>query len=235
MPLHDLPGRSRLGWILGVPVAVALGHALLAPGREIAGFLLSHGGAALAASVAGGQAGLPNGFRFAYLSTVAAVAAADGILALLRAVPSGRRRAAALCGLGLVAASGAAGARDALMVWGQSRDTFDYFHGPDTLLARAAIRWGRFGPVEADLSRVHSPITFDAVRSHRLDPEARRWEAPRAAGPPSRAFRIAAPGSAPAHGERLLERLTDGWGREWGVVLGRKTRNVRHSEELPGP
>jgi hypothetical protein len=222
IPLNDLPGRTRLGWILGVPVAVALARALYRPGRESSSFLLAHGVAAFAASVSGGQALLPNGFRFAYLTTVCAVAAADGLLGLAGLWPAAGRRTVALGLVGLVAIQGALAARDALVVWGESRDTFDYFHGPDTLLARAAIRWSRYGPVEADLSLVHSAITYRAVREHRLDPEAKRWEPPGEETSSGRLFRIVPPGSEPRLGERRVERLGDAWAREWGAVLGRR-------------
>jgi len=221
MPLHDLSGRSRLGWILGIPLAISLARSLLFPREELSGYLLSQAGAAIAASVAGGQAGLPNGFRFAYLTTAAAVAGAGGILWLLGLILPGRRALAACAALGLVAFSGVLGARDALVIWGESRTTFDYFHGPDTLLARAALRWERYGRVKADLSLAHSPITFDAVRGFRLDPDERLSPRRRPAGSGRvREFRIVAPDSAPRARERVVERVRDAWGRDWGIVFG---------------
>src|SRR2546429_652474 len=53
----DLPGRSRLGWVIGVPVALALARALAFPREELSLLLLLQAGAALAAAVLGGQAG----------------------------------------------------------------------------------------------------------------------------------------------------------------------------------
>ena len=124
---------------------MALARSLFAPRAELSALLLCHAGAAFAATVAGGQAGTPNGSRFGYLTTVTAVAAAAGALALLNAPPPGRRRAAALAALGAFAISGALGARDALAVWPERAETFDGFHGQDTLLARAALRWEASG------------------------------------------------------------------------------------------
>ena len=218
VPINDLPGKSRLGWILGVPVALALGRALLRPTEEISAYLLAHAGCALAASVASGQAHAPNGFRFGYLTTVTAVAAAAGALGIVAAVSAARRREAALAVVGLLSVNGAIGARDALVRWGESRVTFDFFHGPDTLVARAAARWERYGPVRTDLALVHSPLTFEAVRRLRLDP----WRTPRmepARAPGDAAFRIVRPGAPRREGERVVERIADAWGREWGIVV----------------
>ena len=105
-PRHDLPGRTRLGWILGIPVAIALGRALLRPRDAISGLLLAHAAAFLAAVAAGGQADNPNGSRFAYLSTLTAVAAAAGVLWILGRVPPRSRRAAALAAVGAIAVDG---------------------------------------------------------------------------------------------------------------------------------
>jgi hypothetical protein len=222
MPLNDIPGRSRLGWLLGIPVAIALARGLLQPRSELSAFLFSHGGAALAASVAGGQAMTPNGYRFAYLTTVTAFAAAAGVLALLALVPEGYRRAAALAAIGVLAISGALGARDALQTWGESRDTFTYFRGQDTMLGRAAARWERYGRVSVDRGLAHHPIALDAVWKYALDPDGSRGGA--SEGDPSpRSFRIVAATTAPASGERAVERIRDGWGKEWGVVLGRRS------------
>jgi hypothetical protein len=220
IPLNDLPGRSRLGWILGIPVAAALARAMLSPREDLSAFLLSHGGAAFAASVAGGQATLPNGFRYAYLTTVAAVAAAGGTLWLVGLVPVAARRQAALAAVGLIGISSAAGARDALFRWGESRSTFDYFHGPDTLIARAALRWERYGKTEADPALLHSTITYGAVRRHALDPDApSRYGLGEAARRTEREFRIVSPGAGLPAASRIVERVRDAWGREWAVVV----------------
>ncbi|MFN2386583.1 MAG: hypothetical protein ABR576_09920 [Thermoanaerobaculia bacterium] len=222
IPLNDLPGRSRLGWILGIPVAAAMARALLAPREDLSAFLLAHGGAAFAASVAGGQATLPNGFRYAYLTTVAAVAAAAGILWLVGLVRGVSRRQAALAAVGLLAISFAAGARDALFRWGESRTTFDYFHGPDTLIARAALRWERYGRTEADPRLLHSTITYGAVRRHALDPDGpTRYGLGRAAPRSGRVFSIVSPAAQVGAPSRVVERVRDAWGREWAVVVAK--------------
>ena len=220
IPLNDLPGRSRLGWILGIPVAAAMARALLTPREDLSAFLLAHGAAAFVASVAGGQATLPNGFRYAYLTTVTAVAAAAGTLWLVGLVRGPARRAAALAAVGLLAISGAIGARDALFRWGESRETFDYFHGPDTLIGRAALRWERYGRTEADPTLMHSTITYGAVRRHGLDPDGpSRYGLGEGTRRTDRAFRIVSPEAARAAPTRVVERVRDAWGREWAVVL----------------
>lgn len=216
---HDLPGRTRLGWILGLPVAVAFARSLLYPAEDFSAYLLSQAGAAFAASVAGGHAGVPDGYRFGYLSDAAAVAAAGGVLCLLALVPESRRRSAALAGVGLLAISGALGARDALLVWPQRRETFDGFHGQDTLLARAALRWERYGPVAISPALGHSAITIGAIRRYRLDPA--RSEKSDALG--RRCFRIVSFGTPLNPGERSVELARDAWGRDWARVLA--TRN----------
>jgi hypothetical protein len=220
---HDLPGRTRLGWILGLPVAVAFARSLVRPSEEFSGYLLSQAGAAFAASVAGGHAGVPDGYRFGYLSDAAAVAAAGGVLCLLALVPESRRRAAALTGVGLFAIAGALGARDALLVWPQRRETFDGFHGQDTLLARTALRWGRYGSVAISPELGHSEITIGAVRRYRLDP----IRPEKSAVAERRCFRIGPAGSPLKPDERSVEQVRDAWGRDWASVLA--TRNC------PGP
>ncbi len=216
---HDLPGRTRLGWILGIPVAVAFARSLLRSSEEFSAYLLSQAGAAFAASVAGGHAGVPDGYRFGYLSDAAAVAAAGGVLLLLALIPESRRRGAALAGVGLLAISGALGARDALLVWPQRVETFDGFHGQDTLLARTALRWERYGSVDVSPALGHSAITIGAIRRYRLAP--RLGESIRA-DPLRRCFRIEKPETPPGPGERVTENVRDAWGRPWGVVLGRR-------------
>ena len=227
---NDLPGRMRLGWILGVPVAVALARSLLKTREEISAYLLSHAGAALAGSVAGGQAGVPNGYRFGYLCDTAAVAAAAGFLCLLALFPRSRRRAAAVAVLGLVAVSGVLGARDALGVWPQRRESFDGFHGQDTMLARAALRWEPYGSVTVSRGLAHSAITIEGIRRYRLEP---RPPSSSPAGPPARSFRIVPPDTPATSSERAVERLRDAWGRDWGVVLGRKVGGTSRSGILP--
>jgi hypothetical protein len=218
-PHHDLPGSTRLGWILGLPVALALARCLVKPREELSGYLLTQGGAALAASIAGGHAGVPNGYRFGYLSGVAAVAAAAGVLCLLAFVRSARRRGAAIAALGLVAVSGFLGARNALAVWPQRRETFDGFHGQDTLIARTALRWEQYGPVGVSPTLGHSSLTIEGIRRYRLGREPR--ENPRPSGR-RRCFFISPPETLPGAGERLVEHVSDAWGRPWAVVLASK-------------
>jgi hypothetical protein len=215
-PRHDLPGRSRLGWLLGIPVAIALGRALLRPRDALSGVLLAHAAAFLAAVAAGGQADNPNGSRFAYLSTVAAVAAAAGILWILGRVPLPARRAAALAAVGAVAVHGALSAREALALWPSHPETFRGFHGQDTLIGRAAARWSSYGEVEIVRGLGHSPLAIEAVRRYELDPDRRVAGAPALRG---RKFRIAPPDASPGEEERVVERLFDPRGRPWAVVL----------------
>ncbi|MEP6770058.1 MAG: hypothetical protein ABJC61_15395 [Acidobacteriota bacterium] len=211
--------RALLGWLLVVPVGVAAARGIARPGDEPSAFFLSHGAAALAASVVGGQAGIPNGYRFGYLADVAAVAAACGILLIVSRVSAPSRRAAAIAAVGVVAVSGALGARDALAVWPVQRETFDAFHGQDTLLGRAAARWETLGVVSVESGTEHSPITVGAVRKYRLDPDGAAPVGPALPPVSARAFRVSAPRSAPRGGERVVERVRDAWGRDWGVVL----------------
>jgi hypothetical protein len=215
---HDLPGKTRLGWILGLPVAAALARSLLRPREEFSAYLLSQAGAALAGSVAGGHAGVPNGYRFGYLSNVTAVAAAGGVLCLLALLPVSRRHAGALAAVGLLAVSGALGAREALLVWPERLETFDGFHGQDTLVARAALRWERYGTVEVAPDIGHSAITIGGIRRYRLDPDLAKGASPDRR---VRLFRIAGPEATAGAGERLVERVRDAWGRDWAIVLGR--------------
>jgi hypothetical protein len=222
-PRQDIPGRSRLGWILGIPVLVALTKTLLSPRRELSGLLLLHSGTALAATVVGGQAGTPNGARFGYLTTVAALAAAMGILLLLSFVPGRQRRQAALAALGVLAISGALGARDALQRWPERAETFGGlgFHGQDTLIGRAALRWGYYGSVELSPDLVHSPVAYETIRRFGLDPDVPAGQA-RHVGKTERIFRVAAPEAPAKPGERVVERISDPWGKNWAVVLGEK-------------
>ena len=217
---HDLPGRTRLGWLLGIPVALALARALARPEAELSAYLLANAAAALAASVVGGHAGVPNGYRFGYLADAAAIAATSGLILLAGLFPIRLRRAAALAALGLVLVNGALAVRDALLDWPARRETFDGFHGQDTLIARAALRWEAYGPVELEHGREHSPITVGAIRRYRLDPDPGPRPSP-SPPPRARSFRLAPPGDAPSEGERAVEIVRDGFGRDWGVVLGR--------------
>lgn len=235
---HDIPGRSRLGWIFGLPVAAVAIRSLVFPRDRLSAFLLAHAAAALAGAVLGGEAQNPNSYRFAYLTTVTAVGAAGGVLWLLRWVPTARRRLAAIGALGLISMGGVLGARDTLLRWGESRETFDAFFGQHTLIPRAALRWERFGEVGIDASVGFEPgtqsrLTMEPIRRYRLDPEEpRRKEILGRARPDDnrrRAFRIAPLGTGPGLAERLVERIRDPWGRDWAVVLGRRISSAAGS------
>src|SRR5262249_4172400 len=124
-PRNDLAGRRRLDLLIGAAVAIAFGHALLRPRDRFSGLLLAHAAAVLAAVVGGGQADHPNGSRFAYLSSIAAVSAAAGVLWVVGLVRPELRRAAAIAAVGAVAIGGALGAKDALVLWPDAPETFD--------------------------------------------------------------------------------------------------------------
>ncbi len=223
--LNDLPHRSRLGWIVGLPFAVALARSLLFPRQELSALLLAHGLAAFAAAVVSGEARNPHGTRYAYLTTLTAVAAAAGILQLLTAVRSSRRRASAAVAVGLLSISGTLAARDALGVWPCHRATFEGYAGQNTLRGLAAARWEQYGRVSEEERLGYDETTVETVRRYRLDPFG---SLPRSAprprrGTSGRRFRIVPPGTAPGAGERVVERVRDAWGREWGLVLGRRS------------
>ncbi len=217
-PRHDLPGRRRLPWVLGIPVAIALGRALLRPAEPVSGLLLSHAAAFLASNVAGGQADLPNGSRFAYLASVAAVATAAGLMWLIGVTSTRRRRAGALAAVGVVAVSGVVGARDALTVWSERPETFRGFHGQDTLIGRAAARWDAYGSVSIAAGLGHSPVAVDEIRRYRLDPDL---PAP-AISPLRFRLRIVAPNDRRGASERIVERIADPRGRTWALVFARR-------------
>jgi len=219
---HDLEGAPKLGWIVGVPVAIAFAGALLDPRAELSALLLTQGAAAFCAAVASGQAGHPNGFRFGYLTTWTAIAAAAGAMGICGLVPRRHRRAASLCAVGLLAIAGVRGTRQALVLWPARRATFDSFHGEDTLIGRAAARWERYGSVRVEPGLGRSDLTIDTVRRYRLDP-APEDAKEGAAGPAAKSFRVGRPGGPTEPGERAVERVQDAWGRQWAVVLGRRT------------
>ncbi|HEX9687713.1 MAG TPA: glycosyltransferase family 39 protein [Thermoanaerobaculia bacterium] len=223
----DLPGRSRLGLVLGIPVAIAFGRALAAPREELSALLLLQAAAGCAAAVAAGQAGHPHGFRYGYLTSLTAVAAAAGILQLVRLPPSSLRRAGEISAIGLLAVSGAAGARDALLRWPDHRATFDGFSGQDTLIGRTAARWETYGLVRVAPHLGRSDTTIDTVRRYRLALELPRSavrSGPGAEGRAQRLFRIVPADVVAEADERLVEHVRDGWGREWAIVLARAIR-----------
>lgn len=222
---QDLP-RSRLGWILGIPVAIAFLRAFRSPRDELSALFLAHAFAATAASMRWGFPGHPNGFRFLYLTTVTAIAVASGTLWLVGLFPR-RRRLAALAALGLLGCASLWGARDALFRWGESRETFDSYWGASTLVGRAETRWRRYGQVRLDRNLKYEDLVVDAIRRHGLDPEEQRARAlflgsASLAGRGDRCFRIAAPGTAAGKSERRVQVLRDAWGRDHGVVFGNR-------------
>jgi hypothetical protein len=218
-PWQDVP-RPRLGWLLGIPVAVALARALLSPARELSGFLLAHCAAAFAASVASGTVMQPNGFRFAYLTTVTGVAAAAGLMALVSAFPRSARRAASLAACGALLVSGALAARSVFSEWAPRLEVLDGFSGRDNLLARTALLWEPVGTVRVDPRLALSPVTVGLVRG------VRRADLPPSRGSARdrrvRVFRIVPAGEGLRSGERVVERISDPWGKNWAVVLGEK-------------
>jgi hypothetical protein len=225
-PRNDLPGRTRLGVVLGAAVAIAMARALLLWREDLSAMLLTQAGAGFAAAVAGGQYGLPNGSRFGYLADISAVAAAAGVLWAVGRFPARARRAASLAAAGLLGALSLLGARDAGS-WARAKPTFTSFGGQDTLIGRAASRWSRLGAVRVSKGLGHPPEevsegTIRAIQRFRLDPDEPLAAAAFSATlPRARSFRVVSPGAAPAVGERPVERVMDDWGRCWAVVLGR--------------
>jgi hypothetical protein len=223
---QDLP-QSRLGWILGVPVAAAFLRAFRSPKGELSALVLAHAGAAAAASFRWGFPGHPNGFRFLYLTTVTAVVAASGTLWLVGLVARPRRRAAAIAALGLLGVSSLLGARDALFRWGESRETFDAYSSHSTVVGRAALRWSRYATVQLDADLPGNDTVLSAVRDNALDPDDERARAvffrlTEPEGTLRRCVRVAAPAATPRPEERPVEMLRDSWGRDHGVVLARR-------------
>ncbi len=217
-PRQDIPGRRRLPVIVGIALAAALARALVRPRGDLSAYLLANAGAALAASAVWGEELSPNGARFGYLTSAAAVGAAAGLLWLIALVRADRRRAAAGIAVGLVAIAGVLGARD-LMLWSDLKPTFDRFIGQETLVGRAAMRWDRYGEIRLEFAGLYSPLVVDTIRRLRVAPRAEIIGSP-AEGRARRVFRFLAPGSEAAGGERIVERVRDVWGREWAVVVG---------------
>jgi hypothetical protein len=222
---NDLPGRSRLGVVVGGVVALALARAVVRPRRELSAFLLAHASAAFAAAIVGGGALHPNGYRFVYLAGPASVAAAAGLLSLLPVALPSRRRAMALVLLGGIAVSGAAASRDALARWPGLPGTWGSQLGlfaEDTLIGRAAVRWSRHGSVSIDRDVGHSALHWDNLAKFRIITTREREEwfgrsGPAVAG--KHRFRIVGPGSPPVPGERVVELIADPWGRLVASVM----------------
>lgn len=217
-PVNDLPGCPRLPILPGLALAVSLLAAILRPRQDLHALMLTNAGAAFLASLAWGERLSPNGARFAYLTTIASVAVASGLLRLIGAAPGRLRRAAALAAVGGLFISGAVSAGD-LLRWDRDRGMYLAIVGQHTSVAWAALRWEPYGEVRVEQSPLYAPLTIDVIRRFRILPrhEAAR---PGAGGLRERCFRIAPPGTEPRAVERVVERVRDAWGRDWAVVLG---------------
>jgi hypothetical protein len=216
-PWQDVP-KSRLGAVVGLLVALSFGRALMAPREELSALLLAQAGAALAAYVASGNVMQPNGYRFGYLTTLTAVAAAAAVLALIAAVPRGAGRPAALALVGCLVISGAVGVVDLFSRWAPRLEVLDGYDGHDNLLARTALDWERYGTVAYDPRLARWSVAVELVR------RVRRDSAPAQPGRSvGRAFRIAPAGSKPDDGEHTVAHVPDERGVPWAVVFGRKT------------
>jgi ABC-type thiamin/hydroxymethylpyrimidine transport system permease subunit len=223
LPRQDLP-KSRLGWLVGLPLAVAFLRALRNPLEDLSALLFAHVGAACLASLYWGEPGHPNGMRFAYLTTLTAVGAAAGALWLAGLASPSLRRSAAIAAIGALVFSSFLGARDALLTWADSPATFEAFQGTETLLARAAVRWERYGRVELDPD-FHPYLVYQIVHDDRMDPDETRQRAAffngaavSAQGRP-RCFRIVPPAASRRDGERRVEVVQGGAGQEQAEVL----------------
>jgi hypothetical protein len=221
VPRHGLPGQFRLEWIVGVALAAGFLKALLAPRDELSAFLLTGAIAAFVSTMAWGRGETPNSYRYSYLSTTTALAAAAGAMWLLSAVPWSKRRGAAYVMMGGFAISGALGARDALIVWPEHRATFEGFGGWDTLVGQAAARWDHYGSVSIDPSAGGAPIVYENARWIDADDAGDRRPARQLAT----SFRIAGTGVQPEASERVVERIQDDWGHEYGQVLATRTES----------
>jgi hypothetical protein len=219
---NDLAGRHRLPLVAAVPLALAFWRAAANPLEDLSALLFAHAGAATAAFVAWGSQLSPNGSRFAYLTTLSAVGAAAGILWLVGFVAAPRRSMAALACLGAIAVAGVFGARD-LGRWDRARATFDSFGGESTTVAQAALRWDRYGIVQLEKDLAVSGPTVEAIRRFAVVPAPEKSRAIGSGpGTRERLVRVAPAGALPLPGERVVERVRDGWGRPWAVVLARR-------------
>ncbi|MGH9316212.1 MAG: hypothetical protein ACRD1P_03770 [Thermoanaerobaculia bacterium] len=220
-PRNDLPGRRRLPFLLSVALAVSFLRALVRPRGDLSALLLAHAGTALVACVAWGEQLSPNGSRFGYLTTVTAVGVAAGFLWFLGLVLTRWRRVGAWVVVGGLAVAGAQASSD-LVRWGQKRETYDSFVGQQTSVGQSAARWRRYGEVRIEPSRLYSARVVETIRRYGILP---RREATAPAVPPSgspRRFRLCPPVTRPSPGERVVERVRDGWGREWAIVIGQR-------------
>src|SRR5262249_34672170 len=105
-----------------------------------------------------------------------------------------------------------------LVEWPDRPETFEGFHGADTLIARAALRWERLARVDVAPGLGHSDVTIEAIRRPRLDPDGPPAAPPR----PGRSGAVPAPRTHPEAGERLVERVTVPGGGVAALVYARK-------------
>ena len=224
-PWRRWPGNVRLGAILASLLAVGFFRALRRPRDEFSAVLLSQSVAPLAATVLGGHRGVPNGFRFGYLSELSAVAISGGACWILLSIPASGRRIAAIVLIGILSASSIFGIRRFFLEQeGPAGDP----SGQDTLVARAALRWERYGIIEFDPGLIHSHGMVDAIRRYRLDPRGSTLDKETASSAENRNFRIARPDTIPRSGERRVEILP---GRDnWGFVV----YGISHRSRRPG-
>jgi hypothetical protein len=220
-PRHDLPGARRLPLVAGAALLLGLLVCLAKPASDLSALLFSHAAGGLAASAAWGEQLSPNGSRFGYLTGIAAIGAAAGLLWLTRLAPERLRRAASLAAVGLVLLAGAS-AFGELDRWGQIRPTFDSFIGQETLVGRAALRWSRYGEVKLESSLNYSPLVASTIQRLAIAPRAESVGPRPSVSPSERLFRFLAPNAEPATSERIVERIRDAWGRDWALVVGRR-------------
>ncbi len=222
---REWPQSVELRLVFRALLAVAFLRALRRPRDELSMIILAQAGAALAATVLGGHRGVPNGFRFGYLSDVTAIAIAGGALWTLLLVRRPGRRVLAMALTGLLAATSLLGARDFFRYFwtlpGRERSS------ETTLVARAALRWDRYGTVEIDPRLVHFKVMMAAIRRYRLDPENTGLPADSLPDVGTdREFRIVRPGTVPRPGERAVE-VVRGEGWTCAVVLGKRGSRPR--------
>ena len=84
------------------------------------------------------------------------------------------------------------------------------------------MRWDRYGQVRLESPSLYSPLVVETIRRLRVAPRSEADFQPLPVPSARRAFRFLPPGASAAEGERVVEFLRDTWGREWGVVVGRR-------------
>jgi hypothetical protein len=219
------PENVQLGFVLRALLAIAFFRALVRPRDDLSMVIVAQSATALAATVVGGNRGVPNGFRFGYLSDVSAVAIAGGALWILLLARRSRRRVLATAVVGLLGVGSLLGVREFFLYFSGRPG-----HDPTseaTLVARTALRWERYGAVEIDPHLLHFKVMVAAIRHYRLDPEdtGQPADALYDVGT-ARGFRIVRPGTVPRPGERAVE-VVRGEGWTCAVVLGKRGSRPR--------